>query len=132
MQIHSLSTQAFIKKFLSFSYVNSHAGSETVKCPVVDKLRGYLSWQTEVGVEWVSRQMTGRRWWLSENGWVDDRVTEWEEGQVINSDKILEYHIFQPFNSRCGFPLNTLQVSYLPSLCLAIFSSLCLSLCVCV
>lgn len=76
MQIHPLSTQAFIKIFLSFSYMNQHAGSETVKCPLVDKLRGHLSWQTEVGVKWVSRKMTGRRQWLNENGWVDDRAME--------------------------------------------------------
>lgn len=75
MQIYPLSTQSLIKIFLFLLYLYS-SGSKPVKCPFIGKLRGYLSWQTEVGVKWVSRQMTGKRWWLSENGWVDDRVTE--------------------------------------------------------
>lgn len=60
----------------SFPDARIPTGPETAKCPLGDKPRGYLFWQTEVGVKWVSRQTTGRRWWLSENGWVDDRATE--------------------------------------------------------
>lgn len=50
---------------------------------------------------------------------------------MTNYDKILEYHIFQPVDSRCGFPLNILQVSYLPSLWQSLALSVSVSLCVC-
>lgn len=61
MQIYPLSTQSHKDISLSFSYIHTNTCSKTAKCPLVVMLRGYLSWQTEVGVKWVSRQMPVRR-----------------------------------------------------------------------
>lgn len=97
---------------LSYIFIHMYTGSEIVKCSFVQMWRECLSWQQKwVSSEWVDK------WLERDGGWVT--MSEWMtelEGQITNCDKILQCHIFQHFNSNCGFPLNISQVSYLLSL----------------
>ena len=59
MQIYPLSSQSHKGISLSFSYIHTHTDSNTFNWPMVVKQKGYLPWQTEVGIKRVVNNCLG-------------------------------------------------------------------------